>query len=158
MKKILVLILVLIMLISTYSFKLAFGNDFPNDDAIYSFYTLGECGNIQNATIIKNGNASVVKVQKKYAKFVRKNITNILGESVSFKGDKIKLALLKEQLDADYLIDETIENEIIILSGFSTKYEKDLKKVVVDGQYINFQIAYNKGVITIGTPVILGDY
>ena len=158
MKKILVLVFIMIMLLSTHSFKLAFGRDFSNDNAIYSFYILGKSCEIKNAKIITNGNSSIIKTKKKYANSVRKNVTNVMGESMSFEGDKIKLSLIKEQFEADYILDETIENEIIIFSGFSKKYEKDLKKIVVDGQNINFQVAYNNGIITIGTPIILGDY
>lgn len=158
MKKIFVLFFVLILIASSFSYKLVFEKDFSDATAVYAFYTLGECENIANSVVIKNGNSSIVKVEKNYAKQVRRNLTNVVGESVSFNGNKIRFSVIKDKLNANYIIDETVENEIIIFSGFSKVLGENAKCVNLNGKLINFQIAYNKGVITIGTPVILGDY
>lgn len=158
MKKIYVLILLLIMLFSTFSFKLSFEEMKDGEDAIYTFYTLGNCSKINGTQIITNGNSQVVRTSFSKAKNVRRKLTNILGESVCFKGDLLKFSLIKENLNASLIIDETIENDIIIFSGFSENKKNDLKTININGQNINFQIAYNEGIITIGTPVILGDY
>lgn len=146
------------MLLSTFSFNLAFSSINTDSEAIYTFYTIGDCSDLKNVQVIKNGNSNIIRTQKKHARNTRKCLTNVLGESVSFKGDLLEFSLIKDEFEAEVLIDESIENEMIIYSGFSSKHQKDLKNIMIDGMVINFQLAYNKGTITIGTPVILGDY
>lgn len=159
MKKIFVLLFVLLLLASSFSYRLVFDENFNIDNsAIYTFYILGSCDNIENSIVIKNGNSSVVKTKKTYASIVRKNLTNVLGESVSFKGDRLKFSKLKEKLSPNYVVDETLENGIVVYSGFSNELKENSKTINLDGREVNFQIAYNNGTITIGTPVILGDY
>lgn len=157
MKKICVLFVLFIMLLSTFSYKLAF-KDFGENNGVYTFYTVGECCELDNVKVIKNGNSNVIRVDINYAREVRTKINNILGESVSFKGDLLRFSNIKDYFQAKYIIDETVETNLIVFSGFSEKLQNDLKTINIDNKEINFQIAYNKGTITIGTPVILGDY
>lgn len=44
---------------------------------------------------------------------------------------------------------------IIIVTGYSKYFDRCL---IVGGRRINVQIAFNKGTLTLGTPLILGSY
>ena len=77
----------------------------------------------------------------------------VYGESVSFRGSIDDFENLLEIMKLEY----TYENvgEIIVVSGYipHVKY-----LAYVNGQKKNIQLAFNNGVISIGSPLILGSY
>ena len=76
------------------------------------------------------------------------------GVSVTFEGteeDVIRVTkLLNIQVVSDYMLDG-----LVVTCGASARIRGG---VVVDGNAVNVQIAYNNGTVTVGSPLILGDY
>lgn len=159
-KKLLMLFIVFILLSNTFSGKICFQNLEIDENATYSFYLLNSVNlNISNVNVIENGNSLIIKTTFKNAKNIRKNLNNILGESVSFKGDKLKFTLIMEKLNLKYSFTENIDNnKIICCFGYSNLNELKNREIQVDEKKVNVQIAFNNNTITIGHPIILGDY
>lgn len=161
MKKFMILFIFLLLLLFTYNFKPVFLEIFSIQNLVfsggeYSIYCLDISSEINNCNILNNGNSYVIKADINYAKEIKSKVSFVMGESVRFKGlisgiDKIidfyKIKVLKtEKLD-----------NIICVFGFSEMLNFD-KSVEIDNEKVNIQIAFCENTITVGTPIILGDY
>lgn len=161
MKKFMILFIFLFLLLFTYNFKPVFLEVFSIQNLVfsggeYSIYCLNIPSEMNNCDVVKNGNSYVIKTDINYAKEIKSKVSFVMGESVRFKGlvsgiDKIigffKMKVLKtEKLD-----------NIICVYGFSEILDFD-KAVEIDNEKINIQIAFCENTITVGTPIILGDY
>lgn len=163
MKKLILLITFLFLLTLTCGFSPIFYNLFSLhnvvfSDAVYSVYCLDISSNLNSNDIIvlNNGNSFIVKSNINYAEFVKKNSSNVLGESVSFKSDLFSIDKIIDFYNIDVKIKENVA-DIITIYGYSES-NKFTNSVLIDDEPINIQIAFKNNVLTIGTPIILGDY
>ena len=161
MKKFYLLLTFLILILCTYSFKPVFieicnQKDLIFSDVEYSFYCLQVSENISKNNVLNIGNGYIVKSNAANAKYVKSNVSNILGESIKFNSTFNNLKKIINLYEITIIKEENIES-IYSLYGISNK-TNFANSINVDGEKINIQIAFNKGTFVIGTPVILGDY
>lgn len=161
MKKMFVFLLFLILIISTYSSKPLFYDLFCLNNLIfknisYSIYCLDVYEDIKNAEIINLGNGYIIKTNINNSKKVKSKSSNILGESVRFETSYSSIEKIIKYYDIEILKEEKI-GEVYSLYGYIDN--KSFPKKIYDGEnIINIQIAFVDSVLTIGYPIILGDY
>jgi len=107
-----------------------------------------------NFTFIANGSGGIISCD--LDKFKTTSITNFDydGLSITFNGDVNDFNNLVDNLKITIIKKENVENIAIIygLSNYFCMY------TCINNIYINVEIAFNKGIITIGSPIILGSY
>ena len=162
MKKLIIFLAFLILISFTYSFKPVFNNsillnNLAFSDINYSIYCLNYYNNnFSNAIVINNGNGYIVNCSMLNAKSVKQNASNILGESICFSAPISYVNEIVKLYGVKILIEENV-NGIISLYGYSNNsiFEQNL---LIEGNIINIQIAFKNNILTIGTPIILGEY
>ena len=89
------------------------------------------------------------------------NFTDVLfkcgkidGVSASFNGTYDEFVKLQKDLDLKNTETQNL-NEVYVVCG---RCDNIGGGVIVDGNYVNCQIAYSHGTITVGFPLILGSY
>lgn len=120
--------------------------------ATYTFYTLDKTDT--SLSSVKNGNTFVVSCKINQASSVKQKLGKILGESVHFNGDKSAGLNIISGLNCTNISTENIDN-IFILYAYSPQVEN---YVYINSKKVNIQLAVNNGVVTIGSPVIIGSY
>ncbi len=163
MKKLILLIVFLLLLTLTYSFNPIFNNVFNLHNVVfsnpeYSIYCLDYANleNTKNVKIIDNGNSYIIKSSVSLAKNIKQNSYNVLGESVKFETNRLAIDKIIRLLDIEIKFKEDIDG-ITTLYGYSNNNDF-YRSVIVENELINIQIAYKNGILTIGSPLILGDY
>lgn len=164
MKKFILLIVFLFLLTFTYSFKPVFYNVFylhniVFSDINYSVYCLKVDNSLKNnnqITLIDNGNSFIVKSSINNAKFIKRNSSNFLGESVSFKTSFSCIDKILKLYNISVKFTENVGN-IFTYYGYSDDVNF-YQNVLIDSEIINVEIAFCNNVLTIGMPIILGDY
>lgn len=145
MKKMLAIIFVLLCLFATKQNNFFQHFELPQD-TIYYLYTNtmfdGEDG-------VCVGGSYIVRSSKPIEWGNRK----IYGQSICFSGSIDDFNEIIEKLDIKY----TYENvdDIVIISGYSSSINNIFTS---SNTKRNIQMAYNKGQISIGVPMILGSY
>lgn len=162
MKKFLIFLFFLTLLPFTFSFKPVLLDIATLDGVIFSnieycVYSLGanDTENI-NYDIIDNGSNIIFRGDINFAKEMKKNAKDIMGESICFKSLKSKVTLISNFYKLEILQSEEFD-DIISLYGYSDKLGSQ-KSIIIDGKEVNMQIVFNDGYITVGTPIILGEY
>ena len=79
---------------------------------------------------------------------------NVQGVSFTFDANKNDIANLLQQLDVTVHTTQTLP-DVVVVCGYSPKI---VGGIALDGNKTNLQIAFDGTSITIGTPLILGDY
>ena len=121
-------------------------------DGTYYFYVEGE-QYAENAITVRNGADSIIRCRVFMAESVRKELHSIRGESMRFNGGEAEVQRLVDELNLD--IRFTSRNPVPCIYGYSASLGEG---VVMQGKKINCEIAVSGNVITVGYPVILGDY
>lgn len=124
-------------------------------DSDVSFYVLSNSECVPKfCTEINVGKGAIIKCKGGVAKDVAKTLDTITGISFSFSGGDDDICDFLEKVDAVVLRCENVGN---ITSYFA--YSKKMKNGIrVDGEMVNIQIAQCGDKITIGSPIILGEY
>lgn len=161
MKKMILLIIFLLLMMCTYSYKPEFLKIYGKSSLIfgsfeYSIYCLKVNEKIDNANVINLGNGFIVTTNNKNVASIKRKVSGILGESVKFLTTKNSINKIIKMYDITVFKEENI-GEIATFYGYSAN-KNFSNNVLVDNKKINIQIAFNKNVMTIGTPLILGDY
>lgn len=161
MKKLILLISFLILIVCTYSFKPSFADIFKESDLFfsdikYSIYCLNIEKNLSNCRVLNIGNGYIVSCRAEDASYIKKHSSNVLGESISFKSIFTKIDKILNAYNINIIKEEKV-GDIYSLYGYINKSEFN-NSVTIDGNKVNVQIAFNNGIITVGTPIILGDY
>lgn len=161
MKKMILLIIFLLLIMCTYSYKPEFLKIYGKSSLIfgsfeYSIYCLKVNEKIDNANVINLGNGFIVTTNNKNVASIKSKVSGILGESVKFLTTKNSINKIIKMYDITVFKEENI-GEIATLYGYSAN-KNFTNNVLVDNKKVNIQIAFNKNVITVGTPLILGDY
>jgi len=111
--------------------------------------------------VVKNGNGVIVDAPADAALRLRRGLSGMKGESVSFDGgygDALEIIrLYRVKVAGGEILPLDEENSVRIIYGYSRFLTKS---VSLDGKNINIQIAVNAktGKVTAGTPLILGSY
>ena len=122
----------------------------------YSFYVTGQVAFEQDYYVINNaGLGSIVNCDAKDSRRVKQNLQNIMGESISFEGVIREVFTLLKFYKATIVNVENLDGAIYSVYASSNYFKNS---IVIDNKRVNLQICYNAGKITIGTPIILGDY
>lgn len=149
----LALILVLSCVLVLPSGNLVFSKNVVNSDAIYTFYSLSH-ENFADTITIKNGDQYMIRCSYDTAKNIKPKLQNLVGESVSYGGTYLQMLQLIKLLNLSVIKTENICDAVLIYG-----YNKNLGKCSYLGnKKVNAQLAFNNGTITLGYPIILGDY
>lgn len=136
--------------------SLAFSNANISDDARYIFHVIDIPQEVKNleVEIIQNGNEYIVKCNKDIAKEIKPKFTQVLGESVTFECSKQNALKLISEMKCNLIELENI-NGLYTYYGYSNNIDN---YTYVNNQKVNVELAYSNGRVTIGSPIILGDY
>ncbi|MDD4211208.1 MAG: YwmB family TATA-box binding protein [Clostridia bacterium] len=125
-------------------------------DATYSFYVAGEVPFRQNYYVVDNaGLGSIIRCDANFSVRVKKNLQDIIGESISFEGYIREVFSLLKYYKATIVKVENLEPAIYSVYASSNYFKNSIE---IDEKRVNLQIVYNAGRVTLGTPIILGDY
>jgi hypothetical protein len=128
---------------------------FATTNYTYYFYTTSVQNNISHASVVKNGNATIVSCSARYSCEVKSKLDGILGESVEISNPtNADFLALKNFVGNDIVFTEDVDGIHIVYA-----YSSNLTGyVMVNGQKVNIQIAKNGNILTIGYPLILGSF
>ena len=124
--------------------------------AEYSIYCLNLTNSLNNCEVINNGNGYIIKTDINNVKHIKSNVSKILGESVCFKSSINKIEKIISLYNIKIIKEERLNN-IICLYGYSENADLT-HSILIDSEKVNIQITFNCDYLTIGTPIILGDY
>ena len=130
--------------------------DFESKNVSYCFYTDKFSAKTSDTYTIKSGVYDIVCCEYANADFVKKEIGDCLfGESLCVKNaTKTDIKSTKKIAKNSQKICEFV-GDTEIYYCYNVKFSKF---VMVNDKKINFQIAISKDRITIGYPIILGEY
>ncbi len=148
-----VLLTSLIVLIPNYNYSFA-SYIMPNSEA--TFYTTSPLKSVPNYLTQTNiGVGAMIECSGSIAPKVAKTLNNIAGISFQFNGGQNDIEEFLDKVDAVVLKCETIDNSIKTYLAYAPKLRNNIK---VDNMTVNLQIAVVDSTITIGSPMILGEY
>ncbi len=124
--------------------------DPPKSATVY-FYTSGQAVGEEK---IKTGNGYIIISSLRNSENVLSENRNIIGQSLSFEGNTEIYLEYKNRLNLVVVKEESVL-EIKTLYGYTPKIKNF---ILIDGQKVNIQMALNKNIISVGTPIILGSY
>lgn len=76
------------------------------------------------------------------------------GVSVTFDGTEADVSRIVDLLGLEVVSAYELDG-LVVTCGKSAKLRKG---VLIDGETVNVQIAFSNGVVTVGSPLILGSY
>ncbi|PKK96075.1 MAG: hypothetical protein CVV59_00430 [Tenericutes bacterium HGW-Tenericutes-4] len=124
--------------------------------ATYSFYVQDNIEPNSSYYVIDNaGLGSVIRCGAQKSSLVKKKLINIVGESIRFEGSLETMMSILSLYDAKTVKTEWIEDRIYNVYAKARVFSNS---IFIENESINLQICYNDGVITVGSPIILGDY
>ena len=143
----------LIITIPRYDYNLL---NFVVANSEVSFYTTTKNDFLgHNITKIDIGNGEIIKCQSHIAKNTASKLNNIAGISFAFDGTSEDIENFLQKVDAVIIKCENVDNHITTYLAFSRKINNSIN---IDNKKINLQIAQVDNKITIGSPLILGEY
>lgn len=143
----------LIVLIPKYNYSFV---SYITPNSQVSFYTTSPLENVPaylNQTNI--GVGAIIECSGTIASQVAKTLDNIAGISFSFNGNKEDVNDFLDKVDAVVLKCENVDSQIKTYLAYSSKFRNNIN---IDGHFVNLQIAIVNDTITIGSPMILGEY
>lgn len=135
--------------------QLVFANVVSNYENVkYTFYTSTN-QKVDNAVCINVGYGCIIDCEVSNAKQIKRQLTNITGESFSFSCvEPDEVFYILDNLKAKIVSVEQVD-DIKIIYG----YINNLSNYIIDnGNKVNIQIAYKNKLVTVGYPIILGSY
>lgn len=123
-------------------------------NAEYCFYTKTSSQTIPNAKIVQNGTMNIITCSASEVEKIKPQIVDIEGESICFLGTKNVALNFLNQFNHRVVFSEIVD-DIIVIYAYSPQIDN---YVFVNNEKVNLQLAYNKGKITVGTPMILGSF
>ena len=122
----------------------------------YSFYVSGQVFSSSDYYVVDNaGLGSIVNTSAINSSKLKHKLDGIIGESMSFEGSIKQVFNLLRFYKATIVKAEHIDSVIYSVYASSNAFKNS---ILIDNKRVNVQICYNAGKITIGTPIILGDY
>ena len=150
MRKFSIAITIVLLIVVTYSVP-ALMIDNGGEDIAVSYYTDGKC--TANSTYMFD-NIYLSNYDYSETDKAERTLYNIVGVSYTLDGDYDKFCEILDDLGIATLATEVVDN-IHIIYGRS---ELCGQPKIVDGLAVNIQLAIRDGVITVGTPLIMGSY
>lgn len=146
------MLLIMVLFTNQSTMLFSFANSF---DVKITFYTTQSFYS-KNTQTIQNGNVYMVHCNKENAKqtYLLLDKQKISGQSFSFVGQPAELKNLVARLNINVVSEENL-GDIVVINGYCKKFATG---VFVGSDMVNIQLAYNKGIITVGCPVILGSF
>ena len=124
-------------------------------DSDVSFFLLNKTEQLPRfCSQVDIGSGAIVKCKGSVATDVAKSLNFITGISFTFCGGDKEIDDFLKRVDAVVLNCESVGN-ISSCFAYSRKLSNGIR---VDGNLVNIQIARNGNTITIGSPIILGEY
>lgn len=147
------LLLSLIVLIPRYDYKFV---DYIVPNSEVSFYTTTKSTNLPAyINKVDIGHGEILKCKSHMASSALNSIDNIAGISFCFEGSDEDIEEYLKRVDAVILKCEKVDANITTYLAYSKKFQNS---VHIDDKTINLQIAKVGSTITIGSPLILGEY
>ena len=103
---------------------------------------------------IDMGNGKIVTCAAGELRTTLKQCSGVQGVSVSFDGNEQDVERIADLLHLDIVSNYELCG-LVVTCGVSSRIRGG---VTVDGNRVNVQIAYKDGVVTVGSPLILGSY
>ena len=153
MKRFIVTLILTVAIVSvlTYSMPrnfISYVEDIATD-ACVSIY----CRNT-SVDCINNGTGKIVRCTVGKLKSAISQCSDIDGFSIEFSGTEQDIDRIVSLFDLH--ICSTLQlNDLLVICGNSARL---CGGVLLDGHKVNLQIAYKEGTVTVGSPLILGDY
>lgn len=142
----------LIMVAPNYNYSFI---SYVRADSDVSFYVLSKNKEIPRfCTQIDVGSGAIVKCKGGVAVDVAKTLDTITGISFTFSGGDKEIDEFLRSVDAEIVKSESI-GSISSYFAYSNKFRNVVR---VDDSFVNIQVVRNKDFITIGSPIILGEY
>jgi|GEM_PF-4709965 len=134
--------------------KIVFEDIYYSKNITYCFYT-NENYAKNGVQVTDNGISKMIFCDYKDANKIKNSLNSIYGESICIKNvDKKDISNIYKKIKNTKVLQENFEN-MQVFYCYDTKLSKF---VIVDGKKINTQIAVCSDSITIGYPIILGEY
>ena len=121
-------------------------------DGRYSFYAEQPC-EAANCDVTDAGIFYIYSCDASFADGVKRALDSVVGESVTFYGDKADFSAAVRSLGQTlffYRLGDTV-----VAEGFSPYLPYGVQK---QGLTVNFQAALSDNKITVGTPLIMGAW
>ena len=126
-----------------------------NQKCDYIFYASNiDCLDTDDVLITKNGSSYIVKTNFENAKNIKAKLSGIMGETISFSGSTLTAFSYMQKIGMNIKLQEKV-GDIQLFYGFVFGLEK---YSLIKNEKINIQVAVSPSFITIGYPIILGDY
>lgn len=134
--------------------KTIFEHQFLSQNVAYCLYTNDNIKIDDDITITDNGASKMIVCDPQKVTKIKNELSNIYGESVTiYNANDADMAYINK-ICKTKIFQETFDNLIIFYC-----YDARLSKfVTIDGKKINMQVAISNDNITIGYPIILGEY
>lgn len=126
---------------------------FHTSDVTNLLETSGE-QKYQNISILKNGDNFIVKCEPKIASLIKRNLTDIQGESITFVGNKKDAFAFLSKFDFEIVLTENVAGVYTLYAFVPTI----TNCIYINNQKVNLELAVCDNIVTIGCPIILGDY
>ena len=103
---------------------------------------------------IDMGNGKIVQCDVEALPTIIKKCQDVDGVSVTFNGAQADVTRIARLLNLKDVFEYELDG-LVVTCGKSAKVRGG---VVIDGRFVNVQIAYKDGAVTVGSPLILGSY
>lgn len=123
-------------------------------DATYCFYLDNRDFSVNDFETIVMGDGAIIRCETDRISDVKNRLHGIKGESMSFAGGHDDILNIINRLRVNVVISENVDG-IYSVYGYTRSIENF---VTVNGKRVNIQIAFTGGLLTVGTPLILGSY
>lgn len=154
MKKLIALALAMFLLLSIRAdFSLA--SISAGLDGVHIFYTIQRLED-PRVECIGSGNGFMIRCDSRNATDIYSllNPAMLSGESFSFSGGLSEARAILSRLDAEVVSIEEID-QLEVWYAHTHLLGRELS---VEGELVNVQVAIRDGLVTVGTPLILGSY
>lgn len=154
MKKLIALVLSMFLLLSIRA-DFSLSSISTGLDGIHVFYTMQRLED-PRAECIGSGNGFMIQCSNQDAAEIYSRLSPemLSGESFSFSGGLAEARAILSRLNAEVVNTEEID-QLQIWYAYTHMLGGELN---VSGELVNVQIAIRDGVVTVGTPLILGSY
>ena len=135
--------------------KIVFGHKPSSGEITYCFYTNDNIKEDDDVLIVNNGANKMVYCSFEKAGRIKGLLNNIFGESFCIKNaNSFDKEYIFENIKKTKILQENFENMQIFYC-----FDANLPKFVkIDGKKVNIQVAVCGDNITMGYPLILGEY
>ena len=119
---------------------------------VYSAYFFGGEKPQTNARVIANGSGWIVEGSREELRLLPSS--RIAGYSFQTTSESFDTAGFLRKMKAEVLSPTEVQG-ILCIYGYTPLLQGG---ILADGKKINFQIVVRDGIVTVGTPVILGSF